>query len=89
MSLALLCVELQANTLRRNAMKTTTESSVATDSRPDAQVIPFPEWAIKRRSPQAIAYEQTKEYEERMARIREKITRINKLVQKIQENNRG
>lgn len=70
-------------------MKTTTESNAATDSRPDAQVIPFPAHAVYRTPPQAVEYEQTKEYEERVARIREKITRINKLVQKIQENNRG
>ena len=70
-------------------MKTTTESSVATASLTDdqlAQVIPFPEWAIKHRSPQAIAYEQTKEHEERMARIREKIQNINRM---ILENHNG
>lgn len=67
-------------------MKTTTESSVATDSRPDAQVIPFPEWAIKRRSPQAIQYEQTKEHEERIARIRDKIHHINRMIRERSEN---
>lgn len=70
-------------------MRITTESNAVTDSRPEpmAQVIPFPEWAIKRKSPQAIRYEETKEYEERMARIREKIERINRLTRMIQEQN--
>lgn len=69
-------------------MRITTESNVATDSRtePMAQVIPFPAWAIKRKSSQTIAYEETKEYEERMASIREKIAKINRM---IQENRNG
>jgi hypothetical protein len=79
-------VARQANTPRRNAMKTMNESSVATDSRPDAQVIPFPTWAIRRTPPQAIPYEQTKEYEERMARIRDKIQNINRM---LRENHNG
>lgn len=70
-------------------MKTTTESSAATASLTDdqlAQVIPFPEWAIKRRSPQAIQYEQTKEHEERIARIRDKIHHINRMIRERSEN---
>lgn len=70
-------------------MRITTESNATIDSRtePMAQVIPFPESAIRRKSPQAIQYEQTKEYEERVTRIREKIERINRLTRMIQEQN--
>lgn len=65
-------------------MKTTNESNVTTASQTDdqlAQVIPFPEWAIRRTPPQAIPYEHTKEYAERMARIRQKINNINRMIQ--------
>jgi len=85
MSLALLHEELQASTQRRNAMSTTRKSREATasaDTRPLAEVIPFPVQCLRPSFMDSdVDYEESKEYHERIARIRDKLQKIHRLME--------
>lgn len=85
MSLALWSEARQASTQRRSAMTTTRKSREAiasADTRPIAQVIPFP---IHHPRPSFldsdVDYEESKEYHERIARIRDKLEKIHRLME--------